>query len=287
MAGAGIAALLSAGAAYAQTAPATADPETTAADAQTVEEVIVVGVRGSVARAVRLKRDAATVQDSISALELGMFPDDNVADSLSHITGVSISRTAGGEGQSVSVRGLGPEYTLSTFNGRILATDGAGRDFAYDVLPSDVISGADVIKGAEAANTEGAIGGLINLRSASPFDRRGQHGIIRFEGDRNRMSELNGSKLSAVYSNTFLDDTLGLLVGVVVEERDDRTDVAGNDGGWTRNPDPTDESWLWGNAWGGNIDPNNNGVLDPEEYGLIGPGQFRVGSILEEKKRNA
>jgi TonB-dependent receptor len=280
MAGAGVAALLWAGVAAAQ-APAQV------AEDQTVEEVVVVGVRASVARAVKLKRDATTVQDSISALELGMFPDDNVADSLSHITGVSISRTAGGEGQKVSVRGLGPEYTLSTFNGRILATDGAGRDFAYDVLPSDVISGADVIKGAEAANTEGAIGGLINLRSASAFDRRGQHGIVRLEGDRNQMSELDGRKLSAVYSNTFAGDTLGLLLGMVLEKRDDRSDVAGNDGGWTRNADPTDESWLWGNAWGGSIDPNGNGVLDPEEYGLIGPGQFRVGSILEKKKRRA
>lgn len=280
MASVGIAALLSAGGSWAQ------DSASAAEDA-TVEEVVVVGVRASVARAVKLKRDATTVQDSISALELGMFPDDNVADSLSHITGVSISRTAGGEGQKVSVRGLGPEYTLSTFNGRILATDGAGRDFAYDVLPSDVISGADVIKGAEAANTEGAIGGLINLRSASPFDKLGQQGIVRLEGDRNHMSELDGRKLSAVYSNTFANNTLGILLGVVVEKRDDRTDVAGNDGGWSRNADPTDESWLWGNTWGGAIDPNNNGVLDEEEYGLIGPGQFRVGSILEKKKRNA
>lgn len=260
-----------------------------AVDATTgeVTEVVVVGVRGSVARAVKLKRDASTVQDSISALELGMFPDDNVADSLSHITGVSISRTAGGEGQRVSVRGLGPEYTLSTFNGRILATDGAGRDFAYDVLPSDVISGADVVKGAEASLTEGGIGGLINLRSASPFDKRGQNGIVRIEGDRNLMSELNGRKLSGVYSNTFANDTMGVMFGVVLEERDDRTDVAGNDGGWTRNADPNDESWLWGNAWGGSIDPNGNGELDEDEYGLIGPGQFRVGSILEKKKRTA
>jgi TonB-dependent receptor len=280
MASVGTAALLSAGVATAQVSSA-------AAEDATVEEVVVVGVRASLARAVALKRDATTVQDSISALELGMFPDDNVADSLSHITGVSISRTAGGEGQKVSVRGLGPEYTLSTFNGRILATDGAGRDFAYDVLPSDVISGADVIKGAEAANTEGAIGGLINLRSASPFDKLGQQGIVRLEGDRNQMSEMDGRKLSAVYSNTFANDTLGILLGVVVEKRDDRTDVAGNDGGWSRNADPTDESWLWGNTWGGAIDPNGNGVLDEEEYGLIGPGQFRVGSILEKKKRNA
>ena len=253
----------------------------------TLDTVVVTGVRGSLARAIELKRDAGTVQDSISALELGKFPDDNVADSLSHITGVSISRTAGGEGQKVSVRGLGPEYTLTTFNGRILATDGAGRDFAYDVLPADVINGADVIKGAQASLSEGAIGGLINLRSASPFDQKGQQGIVRLEGDRNLMSRLNGQKLSATYSNTFADDTVGVLFGLVYAKRKDRTDIAGNDGGWSRNADPNDESWLWGNTWGGAIDPNGNGVLDEDEYGLIGPGQFRVGSILEEKKRRA
>ncbi len=257
-----------------------------AADATTLDAVTVTGVRASLARSVELKRSASTVQDSITALELGKFPDDNVADSLSHITGVAISRTAGGEGQSVSVRGLGPEYTLTTFNGRILATDGPGRDFAFDVLPADVISGADVIKGAEAGLTEGAIGGLVNLRSASPFDDKGQHAVLRVEGDRNTMSDLNGTKYSGVYSNTFADDTVGILLGAVYADRTDRTDVAGNDGGWTRNPDPSDPSWG-GNAWGGNIDLNDNGELDPDEYGLIAPGQFRVGSIMEDKKRRA
>jgi TonB-dependent receptor len=273
--------------ALAQTAPdsAPADPAP-ATDATTLDAVTVTGVRASLARSVELKRSASTVQDSITALELGKFPDDNVADSLSHITGVAISRTAGGEGQSVSVRGLGPEYTLTTFNGRILATDGPGRDFAFDVLPADVISGADVIKGAEAGLTEGAIGGLVNLRSASPFDDKGQHAVLRVEGDRNTMSDLNGTKYSGVYSNTFADDTVGILLGAVYADRTDRTDVAGNDGGWTRNPDPSDPSWG-GNAWGGNIDLNDNGELDPDEYGLIAPGQFRVGSIMEDKKRRA
>jgi len=261
--------------------------QSASSEAENVDTIIVSGVRASLGRSVDLKRGAGTVQDSISAVELGKFPDDNVADSLSHITGVAISRTAGGEGQKVSVRGLGPEYTMTMFNNRILATDGAGRDFAYDVLPSDVISGADVIKGAQASLSEGAIGGLVNLRSASPFDQRGQQAIARFEGDRNLMSELNGYKFSGVYSNTFADDRIGVMLGVVYAQRKDRTDVAGNDGGWTRNPDPNDQSWLYGNAWGGNIDPNGNDVLDPDEYGLIGPGQFRVGSIIEEKKRRA
>ena len=291
-------ALLIPATAMSQTLPeegATADapPETTEEARQaredqpdTLETVVVTGVRGSLARSTELKRDAGTVQDSISALELGKFPDDNVADSLSHITGVAISRTAGGEGRTVSVRGLGPEYTLTTFNGRILATDGAGRDFAFDVLPADVISGADVIKGAQANLTEGAIGGLVNLRSASPFDQPGQHGIVRLEGDRNQMSELDGGKFSAAYSNTFADDTVGLLLGVVYARRKDRTDVAGNDGGWSRNTDPNDPDWS-STAWGGDVDLNGNGELDPEDYGLISPGQFRVGSILEDKKRKA
>ena len=266
---------------------AASQPAPTPEPAEPAAVVVVTGTRASLERAMAIKRDASVVQDSISATELGRFPDDNVADSLSHITGVSISRTAGGEGQYVSVRGLGPDYTLTTFNGRILGTDGAGRDFAFDVLPSDIINGADVVKSAQASSTEGAIGGLINLRSASPFDQKGQHGLLRLEGDRNLMTTLNGSKLSATYSNTF-NDQFGVLLGVVYAHRRERTDTAGNDGGWTRNPtsDPK-ANWLYGNAWGGNIDLNGDGVLDPNEEGLIAPGQFRVGSIFEDKKRLA
>ncbi|MBD8655909.1 TonB-dependent receptor [Oxalobacteraceae sp. CFBP 13730] len=262
--------------------------EVIAADAGKLEQVVVTGTRASLQQSLELKRNAAVVQDSISATELGRFPDNNVADSLSHITGVSISRTAGGEGQRVSIRGLGPDYTLTTFNGRLLGTDSAGRYFAFDVLPADVISGADVVKSTQAQLVEGAIGGLVNLRSASPFDQKGQRGLVRAEADRNDMSSLNGKKLSATYSNTF-DNKVGVLLGLVYAKRDVRTDTAGNDGGWSRNPIPSDPSqfWEYGNTWGGAIDPNGNGVLDPSEEGLIGPGQFRFGSIMEKKERIA
>ncbi|TWI62598.1 TonB-dependent receptor [Pseudoduganella lurida] len=266
-----------------------AQESTVPADAAQLEQVVVTGTRASLQQSLALKRNSAVVQDSISATELGRFPDNNVADSLSHITGVSISRTAGGEGQKVSIRGLGPEYTITTFNGRLLGTDGAGRDFAYDVLPADVISGADVVKSTQAQLIEGAIGGLVNLRSASPFDQKGQHGLLRLEGDRNQMSDLNGKKLSGTYSNTFSDNKLGVLLGVVYAKRDVRTDTAGNDGGWTRNAIPSDPSQFWesGNAWGGFIDPNGNGILDADEEGLVAPGQFRFGSIMEKKERIA
>src|SRR5437762_3274540 len=75
--------------------PPTTEPEVPAGEVQTVQ---ITGARASLERSINLKRNAATVQDSITALELGRFPDDNVADSLGHITGVAIKRTAGGEG---------------------------------------------------------------------------------------------------------------------------------------------------------------------------------------------
>lgn len=283
-----------------ETAAAAAAPASAASAAAPatppVQRVEITGTRASLIKSLSAKKEAATVQDTISAIELGRFPDDNVADSLSHITGVSITRTAGGEGQKVSIRGLGPGYSITTFNNRILGTDGAGRDFAFDVLPSDIINGADVIKGAQAQIVEGSIGGLINLRSASPFDNPGEHGMFRLEGDRNLMSKLNGAKVSATWSNTFADERVGVLFGAVLARRKDRTDTAGNDGGWTRNPVIDDESWSWGNVWGGGSDEesgrqfmdfNGNGVFDADEQGIIAPGQFRYGSIIEEKKRVA
>ena len=115
--------------------------------------------------------------DSVNATELGRFPDSDVADSLQHITGITINRTTGGEGQYVSVRGLGSQYNITTLNDRILATDDDGRDFAFDILPSDVISGADVLKSPQAAAVEGSIGGTVNLRSAPAFrPHRPSHG---------------------------------------------------------------------------------------------------------------
>src|SRR3984957_18611170 len=154
-----------------------------------LQTVVVTGLRESLGKSLEIKENADIVLDSINALELGRFPDDDVADSLRHITGVSISRTTGGEGQYIGVRGLGSQYNVVTLNNRILATDDDGRALAFDVLPADVISGADVFKSSQASALEGSIGGTVNMRSARPFDNPGFHTAVRVEGDYNDMSE--------------------------------------------------------------------------------------------------
>ncbi len=235
-----------------------------------LEEIVVTGLRASLEKSLVIKRNAPVVLDSINAEELGRFPDADVADSLEHLPGITIDRTTGGEGQKVTVRGFGPQYNIVTLNNRILATDDDGRDLAFDVLPSEVISGADVLKSSEASALEGSIGGTVNLRTASPFDNPGLHGGAHAEGDYNQMTTLKGDKFSAFVSDTLADQTLGFLLGGVISDNHLRTD---------------------------SLNAYNQNIYGPTTYPFDGSGNavplvatpccITFGSIFDEKKREA
>ncbi len=242
------------------------------APAPELSEVVVTGTRAALVESVDRKRNARVVQDSIVAKDLGRFPDDNVADSLSHITGITLQRTRGGEGQFVNVRGLGPEFSIVTLNGRILATDGDGRDFAFDVLPSEVISGADVLKSAEAPSIEGSIGGSINLRSARPLEGVGERFSLSAEVDYNDLSEDNGYKVSGVFSRNFMEDRMGLLVTAVYQDTEVRSDAVHE---FFINPDSP-----------GEFDADGDGEISEAESGLLGLCCTSFGARIQQKERS-
>jgi iron complex outermembrane recepter protein len=233
-------------------------------------EIVVTGMRASLEKSLEIKRNAPVVLDSINAEELGRFPDADVADSLQHLPGITIDRTTGGEGQKVSVRGFGPQYNIVTLNNRILATDDDARDLAFDVLPSEVISGADVLKSSEASALEGSIGGTVNLRTASAFDNPGLHFGAHAEGNYNQMSHLKGSKYSLFASDTNDSGTLGFLIGAVHSDNKTRTD---------------------------SLNAYNQDIYAVQQYPFDGSGTpipltatpccITFGSILDEKKRDA
>jgi iron complex outermembrane receptor protein len=193
-------------------------------EAGQLHEVVVTGIRADLEKALDTKEFAPVVLDSIDSTELGRFPDSDVADSLEHLPGITISRTTGGEGQKISVRGLGPEYNIVTLNNRILASDDDGRDLAFDVLPAELITGADVLKSAQASAMEGSIGGTVDLHTASAFDNPGFHADAHAEGDWNDMSRLTSRKFSAFITNTNGSRTLGFLLGAVDSDLRSRTD---------------------------------------------------------------
>ena len=189
-----------------------------------LEEVVVTGLRANLEKEIEIKKLAPVVLDSIDSTELGRFPDDDVADSLSHLPGITITRTTGGEGEAISVRGLGKGYNIVTLNNRILASDDDSRDLAFDVLPSELITGADVLKSPQASAVEGSIGGTVDLHTPSAFDNPGLHAGAHAEGDYNDMSYLHGSKYSLFVENTLADNTIGFVLGGVRSDAHDRTD---------------------------------------------------------------
>lgn len=184
-----------------------------------LEEVVVTGIRSSIKRAMDIKRDSSGVVDSISSEDIGKFPDLNVAESLQRITGVSIDRS-GGEGKQVTVRGMGPEFNTVLVNGRQLATESFGREFNFDVLSADLISGADVNKSARSDLQEGGIGATINLSTAKPFDNPGLQLAGSIKGMYETLAEETSPSASFLVSNTFADDKFGVLFAYSHQERD-------------------------------------------------------------------
>jgi len=195
-----------------------------AQDANTFEdEVIATGIRSSLKQSLDVKRDSNQVVDAISAEDIGKFPDTNIAESLQRITGVAIDRS-GGEGQFITVRGLGPEFNTVTLNGRTLATDNDGREFSFDVLSSDIISRAEVFKTYTPNLQSGGIGANVNIVTARPFERPGAHLSGSVAGTYDTLREEISPQGSIVGSWTNDSNTFGFAGGISYSDRKSQRD---------------------------------------------------------------
>lgn len=143
------------------------------------EDVIVLdafevkGFRSSLADSLEAKRRANQVVDSINSEEVGQFPDQNIAEAIQRLSGVSLTRV-NGEGESITVRGLSPNFTRVEIDGRSTAvtSDQAnpGRASVLSTFSSDLYSSIEVIKSPTAADIEGGIGGIVRLKTPDPLD---------------------------------------------------------------------------------------------------------------------
>lgn len=209
--------------AQAQTGPASlpADKQVAADGAQSTEPatesidaIVVTGVRGSQSKSIDLKRNADKFIDAIVAEDIGKLPDVTISDSLQRVTGVQVARTAG-EGASVSLRGL--PQVLTTFNGDMFL--GAGNVVStqpnYDDLPASLISGVDVVKSYTADILPGGIAGTINLKTRRPLDQHeGWNVAAVVEGQRGSFSEELNPNVALITGYKSNDERWAALVAV-------------------------------------------------------------------------
>lgn len=150
-----------------------------AAPADQSGEIVVKGFRGSLERALQAKHEETTSVDSILAEDIGKFPDLNLSESIQRVPGVALARD-GGEGRSISVRGLGPQFTRVRINGMEALTTAGGADasggtnrsrgFDFNIFASDLFNAITVRKTADASTEEGSLGATVDLHTARPFD---------------------------------------------------------------------------------------------------------------------
>ncbi|MDX3773680.1 TonB-dependent receptor [Chromatiaceae bacterium AAb-1] len=188
-----------------------------------IEHIEVVGQSGAVSKALNRQRNAGGIITVASTDEMGQFPDSNVSEALQRLAGLSVERDQG-EGRFVRVRGLAPDYNAVTYNGTQLAAPEAGRRaVALDVIPSDLLESVEVNKTLTPDMPAGSLGGTIEIKSLSAFDRSSDFYSFTAEAGYNELQSETSPKLSGVFSK-ILDvggetDSLGIAVAASYAKR--------------------------------------------------------------------
>lgn len=193
--------------------PVNNSPQGAASD----QDIVVTGIRKSLADALSLKRGSDVIGDAIAAEDIGKFPDQNIADSLQRVTGVQIQR-ANGEGTRVSVRGLSPDFTRTQYNGRTITSNGQ-RSFDFSSLSSDFISAVEVYKSPTADMIDGGLAATVNVRVARPLDAGKNRLVVQAEGLYESNSKKVGPHVSAFVNKVFGDGKAGVYLGADYRQR--------------------------------------------------------------------
>ena len=218
-----------------------ADNETTALpvkigeQVELIENLIVVGQFAGALGAINQMRSADNLVSVVSSDSIGQFPDENVSEALQRVSGVFIERDQG-EGRFVGIRGIDPRLNVASINGlNVPAPENDRRNVALDVIPSDLVESLEVTKSLTPDQDGDAVGGTINIKSLTAFDRDGLSYKLQGQAYYNEMEEDDGHKFAGTFTNVFnlLGGEFGVAFSLSSNERSFGTDNVESDGGWS------------------------------------------------------
>ncbi|MDR6642597.1 iron complex outermembrane receptor protein [Luteibacter sp. 1214] len=259
-----------------------ADPNANPQDAANLGAVTVTGIRASLQKSLDLKRNADSIVDAISAEDVGKFPDTNVAESLSHLPGISVDRNFG-EGDKVSILGTDPALNRLLLNGQTVASTNwtsdpnnpDSRSFNYSLLTSEIIGNAQVYKTPQANIDEGSIGGTVIVNTRRPLDLKANTLTGTVSYGYNDRADKGKPNASVLYSWKNQDNTFGVLGSIM--HSDKIIDRQGTEVfGYQRVNDPTDT----------NPDHQfNPAVVSPNQQGVY-PTAVNTAWFQQRRKRD-
>ncbi|WP_338593149.1 TonB-dependent receptor [Shewanella khirikhana] len=192
--------------------------KTQTANEEPIEVIQVTGIRRSLQESQATKMANSSVVEAISSEDIGKLPDVSIAESLARLPGVAAQRLDG-RANVISIRGLGPDFTTATLNGREQASVNDNRGVEFDQYPSELLDQVVVYKTPDATLMAQSIGGTVDMRTISPLAHGEQTFVVGARGEYNDLGALNsdstdkGYRFNFSYVDQFLDDTLGVAVG--------------------------------------------------------------------------
>lgn len=200
------------------------------------EHVEVVGQAASIDQALKEQRSADSIKSVVHADGVAQLPDENVAEAVQRLPGVSVERDQG-EGRFVSVRGLGPDLNSVTINGTLVpAPESERRAVALDVLPSELVQSLSVIKTLTPDMDANSLGGTVDVKSLSAFDHKG----LFYTGSSEASYDKNTGQTSPKFSGAISDrfslgdgiDNFGVAAALSWQKRDFGSDNVETGGAW-------------------------------------------------------
>lgn len=170
---------------------------------EAVERVEVIGQAASIDKALQEQKSADSIKSVVHADGVGQLPDDNAAEALQRIPGLSVERDQG-EGRFVSVRGIAPDLNSVTINGTLVpAPEGDRRAVALDVLPAELVQSLSVVKSLTPDMDANSLGGTIEVESLSAFDHDGLFYTLSGEASHDTNVDKTSPKFSGAISDRF------------------------------------------------------------------------------------
>lgn len=204
-------------------------------EGETVEEILVIGQAAQLQKALDRQRFADNTISVITADAIGQLPDNNAAEALQRVPGLSIERDQG-EGRFVRVRGISPDLNAVTVNGTQLPAPEKGRRaVALDVVPADLISALVVTKTLTPDMDANAIGGAIEVESLSALDREGAFYTLRAEASYDELTDQTSPTYGISGGNTFefaSGERLGVAAAFSYDQRQFGSDNVETGGAW-------------------------------------------------------
>ena len=252
-----------------------------AAQGEELEEIVVRGYKSSIDSAQAIKRDADTVVDAITSIEIGQFADDSIAGAIARIPGVQIEfNDDGTAGDRASIRGMGPQFVNTTINGRVLlsaGTEGSNlRSANLDVFPPNVLGGVQVAKAQTASRPESGIAGQVDLQTLRPLDipqlrDDNLFGSVSLQMERQDVSDDSGYRGNAIIGGRNDDSTIGGYIAIVEGSADTARDQAR----------------VNSRLRSINIDDDGDGVADRTLTDVRNPTAATYNPIREDRGRSA